>query len=520
MYPKDIIRGGTIMDFGIFSLVPPLLAILLAFVTKNVLLSLFCACFVGATMIAGNPLVGFVDVFGNYMIPKIADSWNAGVIAMTLFVGCFSVMLERGGGAYAFGQAVKNKIKTRRQGQISAWLGGLMIWFSDSSNSVIIGPILRSVTDRLKVSREKLAYICDSTASSVPLLLPITGWGAMVIGIYREVLPEDTNMVEVFIKSVPFNLYTITIIVMVLVIGITGWDFGPMRKAEVRAVKEGKLVSDNATIKDDFVFTLPEGAKPTAWGLIIPLIVLIGSLFATLIYTGPRGEGIMQAIIGGDTMLSLTVAFFLASLVGVIMAMHAKVVSFKEGYEIFTDGFKRMIEAILILIFAWCIGGVTSDVGASTFIVESTSGFMTPGIMFISLFVIACFTSFATGTSWGTFAIFLPIAVPLAEAAGIPVFPAIGASLAGGLFGDHCSPISDSTILASIGASCDHLDHVKTQLPYALLAAAASVVGYVIAAITMNGFIALAVTLVCMIVFLFIMQKLDKSERVTDIKPE
>ncbi len=497
------------MDFGMLSLLPPVLAIVLAFITKNVLLSLFCAVFVGATMISGNPLVGFVDVFDKYMIPNMSDSWNAGVIAMTLFVGCFSVMLERGGGAYAFGKSVENKITTRKQGQISAWIGGLMIWFSDSSNSVIVGPILKTVTDRLRISREKLAYICDSTASSVPLLLPITGWGAMVMGIYKNELPVDTNLVDVFIKSVPFNLYTITIIVMVFVIAITGWDFGPMKKAEERAYKYGKLVNDNVSIKKMETKELPEGSNPTALGLIIPIMVLIVSLFATLIYTGPKDAGVMASIIGGSTMTSLTVAFFLASLVGVLFAMKAKVLDFKESYLVFVDGFKQMIEAILILVFSWCIGGVTKDVGASSFIVESTSSFMTPGIMLISIFIVACCTSFATGTSWGTFAIFLPISIPLALASGVSIYPAIGASLAGGLFGDHCSPISDSTILASLGASCDHLDHVKTQLPYALLAAVSSIIGYVVASITMNGLISLAVSIICMIVLLYTMQTIE-----------
>ncbi|SCJ57136.1 Malate-2H(+)/Na(+)-lactate antiporter [uncultured Eubacterium sp.] len=499
------------MDFGILSILPPLLAILLAFITKNVLLSLIAAVFVGATMIAGNPIVGFVDIFGNYMIPKIADPWNAGVIAMTLFVGCFSVMLERGGGAWAFGQAVKDKITTRKQGQIAGWIGGLMIFFSDSSNSVIVGPILRAVTDRLKISREKLAYICDSTASSVPLLLPITGWGALVMGIYKESLPAGTNLVDVFVKSVPFNLYTITIILMVLVIAVTGWDFGPMRKAEIRARKLGKLVADDAHIKKSETFQLKEGAHPTAWGLIAPLIVLIGSLFATMYYTGPKGEGFMNTITNSDTMLSLTVAFFSAALVGVLIAMKNKVLTFKESYQVFIDGFQQMIEAILILIFAWCIGGVTSDVGAADYIVEATRGFMTPGIMFISLFVTACITSFATGSSWGSFAIFLPIAIPLALANDVSIYPAIGASLAGSLFGDHCSPISDSTILASLGASCDHLAHVKTQLPYAVLAALASIAGFVTAAITMNGFISLAVSIVCMVAFLYVMNKVDRK---------
>ena len=194
------------IDFGIFSLIPPVLAIVLAFLTKNVLFSLITSVFVGSAMLAkGNIAIGFVNVFSKYMIPNIADSWNAGVIAMTLFVGCFSVMLERSGGAYAFGQAVKDKIKTVRQGQIASWIGGLIIFFSDSSNSVILGPVMRTVTDRLKISREKLAYICDSTASSVPLLLPITGWGALVMGIMKKSLPQNDSMFTEFVQAVPFN---------------------------------------------------------------------------------------------------------------------------------------------------------------------------------------------------------------------------------------------------------------------------------------------------------------------------
>lgn len=497
------------VDFGLLSLLPPLLAIILAFVTKNVLLSLFAACFVGATMLASNPIVGFVDVFGKYMIPKISDPWNAGVIAMTLFVGCFSVMLERSGGAWAFGQAVKNKVKTPKQGQIAGWIGGLIIFFSDSSNSVIVGPIMRTVTDRLKISREKLAYICDSTASSVPLLLPITGWGALVMGIMKESLPQDTNLVETFIKSVPFNHYTIVIIIMVLAIAVTGWDFGPMRKAELRAQKLGQLYSKDAHISESEKFVKDEISNPSPWGLIIPIIVLITTLFACMYYTGPKGKGFMNTISNSNTMLSLTVAFFSASLIGVIMGINCKALDYKGGYKVFIDGFQQMIEAILILIFAWCIGAVTSDVGAAHFIVEATHSFMTPGIMFISLFLTACVTSFATGSSWGSFAIFLPIAIPLALANDVSVYPAIGAALAGSLFGDHCSPISDSTVLASLGAACDHLAHVKTQLPYAITSAIASLIGYVVAAFTMNGIVSIIVSIISMIVLLFILNRYD-----------
>lgn len=497
-------------DFGIFSLIPPILAITLAFITKNVLLSLIAAVFVGCTMLAGgNIAVGFVNIFGDYMIPNIADEWNAGVIAMTLFVGCFSVMLERSGGAWAFGEAVKDKIKTVRQGQIASWVGGLIIFFSDSSNSVILGPIMRTVTDRLKISREKLAYVCDSTASSVPLLLPITGWGALVMGIMKKSLPEGSNLFSEFIQAVPFNHYTIVIIIMVGVIAVTGWDFGPMRKVELRAKNLGKVYDDDAHIKRQHKFVKKEGSNPTPWGLVIPIVVLIASLFICMYYTGPKGDGFMHTISNSNTMLSLTVAFFTASLVGVIMGMCAKTLDFKEAYSVFVDGFQQMIEAIMILIFAWCIGGVTGDVGASGYIVEATRGFMTPGIMFLSLFLTACLTSFATGSSWGSFAIFLPIAIPLAIANGVDVSPAIGAALAGSLFGDHCSPISDSTILASLGAGCDHMAHVTTQIPYAMLAALASLIGYIFAALTQSAFISLGVSLILMVIFTFIMHKRD-----------
>ena len=328
------------------------------------------------------------------------------------------------------------------------------------------------------------------------------------MGIYKDFLPEGTNLVSVFVQSIPYNLYTIAVVLMVPIIAITGWDFGPMRKAEERAFKNGKVFAHVSTC-DSYV--PKEGSKPTPWGLIIPIVVLITVLFATMYYTGPKEDGFWNAIFNCDTMGSLTVAFFVAAVVGVLVAMKSKVLTFKEAYQVFVDGFARMIEAIMILIFAWCIGGVTSDVGAADYIVSATQGFMTPGIMFISLFVVAAFTSFATGTSWGTFAIFLPIAVPLALANDVAVYPAIGAALAGGLFGDHCSPISDTTIMASLGSGSDHLDFVRAQLPYALLMAASSIVGYIVAAITMNGIISLIATIVCMICALYVIHLFEKK---------
>lgn len=272
-------------DFGILSLLSPILAIVLAFITKNVLLSLFCGVFVGATMGAGwNPVLGLLDTMGKYIIPSMGDEWNAGVILMTLFVGVFAAFLERGGGATVFGESVQDKIKTRSSAQVSTWLGGMLIFFSDSSNSVIVGPIFKPITDRVKVSREKLAYICDSTAATVPSMIPITAWGALIMGIIKDFIPEDANVMSAFVKSVPYNLYTITAVLMVLYVAVTGFDFGPMRKAEKRAYEEGKVLADDAQpLKQEFSINIPEGATPTLWDMVIPLIVLIVSLFAVFL---------------------------------------------------------------------------------------------------------------------------------------------------------------------------------------------------------------------------------------------
>jgi len=495
-------------NFGIISVLPPILAILLAFITKNVLFSLFCGIFVGATIGAGfNPIIGFIDSIGKFIIPAMGDSWNASVILMTLFVGVFSILLEKGGGAVAFGKYMEKHVKTKKHAQISSWIGGLLIFFSDSSNSVLLGPIFKPITDRARVSREKLAYICDSTASSMPLLLPITGWGAFVMGLYKDNFPEGTNLISVFMKSVPYNIYTISAILMVGIIAFTGWEFGPMKKAEERAATTGKVFSDNAVLlKKEHEVIIPEGANPTIWDMIIPFIILIISMFSIFLWTGGFPEkGFFEAISNGDTMLGLCVSFFLAAIFATLFSKKSKVLTGKEIASTWVGGFSQMIEAVLILILSWAIGSVTKEIGTASFIVSITEGVINPSIMYVVIFIAACITAFSTGTSWGTFAIFIPLAI----ASDISVYPAIGAALSGGLFGDHCSPISDSTILASLGASCDHMDHVKTQLPYALSAAAASVVGYIIAALTYNPVLSLSISLLVLIVIIFVLNKFN-----------
>jgi Na+/H+ antiporter NhaC len=510
--------------FGILSLLPPVLAIVLAMMTKQVLLSLFLGIWFGATMLAGwNPIIGLVNSFGDFIIPSMSDSWNASVLLMTMFVGAFSAMLERGGGAHAFGQILRDKIKTRKQGQIITALGGVGIFFSDSTNPVVVGPIFRPITDFLKISREKLAYIVDSTSASMPLLFPFTAWGAYVMGIianqFQQIGYQDNPLV-VFTKSIPFQYYTIAVVAMTFIIGLTGIDYGPMKKAEERALVQGKVIRDGAKpLRGEIEISIPKEAKPTIWNMVAPLIVLVILIFGMFLWTGGFPQrGILEALGNADSMKSLVVSFFIASMVAAYFAVKSGVFDFVKAVDTWIEGIRQMMDALLILILAWAIGSVCGKVGTSTYIVNVTKNFLTPTMMYLSIFLAACITSFSTGTSWGTFAIFLPISIPLAIAIDAPLYPAIATVLSGGLFGDHCSPISDTTILSSMGSTCDHIDHVKTQLPYAITVAVSAGIGYLIAGITKSAASGLIITFILLLGLVFILGKFGKEKRDSQIE--
>ena len=498
--------------FGILSLVPPILAIVLAIVTKKVILSLFVSVWVGATILTGwNPLLGLSDVFVKYALPALGDPSNAGVLNLCMFCGGLSLLLERGGGAEVFARTINQKLaKTKKHGQILAWLGGIAIWFSDSTNPVLIGPVFRPITDKLKISREKLAYIVDSTTSPVPTLFPISAWGAYIISIITKYYQESGyagNPYNDFVSGIPFQYYTIGAVLMVLLIAITGWDYGPMKKAEDRAEKEGKLFRDGAHLtKPEEKFVLPEGANPTIWNMLIPLISLIIIIFALFLYTGGFPEKpLILALTSAKTIMSLITAFFITAIITGAIGVYTKVYTPSGAIDVFLEGCYNMSETIIIMVLAWAIGSVCKGIGTSAFIVKIAEGFLTPTSMYVIVFIAACFTAFATGTSWGVFAIFTPIAISLALAIDAPVSAAIGVVLSGGIFGDHCSPISDTTVLSSMGSSCDHIDHVTTQLPYALTVAVAAMLGYLVAGITgNNAYIGLATTLISMVVIVIV----------------
>ncbi|WP_297242935.1 Na+/H+ antiporter NhaC family protein [uncultured Flavonifractor sp.] len=499
----------------LLAIIPPLLAISLAIITKQVILSLFLAIFVGATMLnSGNVWTGLFDTFFTFILPGFENVDHQRMICFCAFCGGLSLMLERGGGAEAFATTLtKNVVKTRRGGQLVTWLGGVAIWFSDSTNPVLIGPIFRNITDKLRISREKLAYIVDSTTAAVPTLFTLSAWGAYIIGIietsYQE-LSYNGNPTSDFLAGVPYQYYTIGSIVMVLIIAITGWDYGPMKRAEDRALKTGKLVEDGAEVRSHTEKReLPAGAKPSIWNMIIPLVVLIILIFVGMAYTGDAAtNGFVGALAAGSSLKSLVIAFFITAIVAGALAIRSKVMNFKEAVSTFIEGCCSMMEVLIIMMLAWGIGSVCSACGTSDFIVQVSENLLTPATMCIIIFVAACLTSFSTGSSWSVFAIFTPIAISMALAIDAPVGMAIGVVLSGGIFGDHCSPISDTTVLSSVGSSCNHIDHVKTQLPYALTVASAAFVGYLITGfIGGNGFIGLAITLILICIISFTLNR-------------
>ena len=500
-------------DFGIFSLLPVVITITAAFITKQVLLALFLGCFITALMLAGfNPILGLLNTFTDFVIAPLTP-FAISVIILILIIGGFTSVLEKGGGATVFTEALSKKFNTRKQGQISAWVASCAIFFTDAS-PLIVGPILKKFTDKLKISREKLSYIIDSTGCTIPGMHPMSSWGAFIMGLIAvqfDYLNYDGNPFLYFLSAVPYYLYAWGAILMVLIIAITGFDYGPMIKAEKRAVEEGKVSRDGANLlRDEVEFEAPEGAKLTIWTMLLPVIVLVVSTLAMFAFTGgflnPE-VSLVDAFSRAQAVPSLIFSFFIAGMLGVFLTMRAKTLTLKEGLLTFQDGVKQNISIVLILIFAYGIGRATSTIGAPAFIISATEGFLTPTMLYITIFVAASMTSFSTGTSWGTFSIFIPISIPLAFAIGAPIAPAIAVAISGGLFGDHCSPISDTTIMSALGGGCDPMDHVSTQLPYALTAALASVIGYFFVGVTHSAVAGLASMLISLTVFSFILNK-------------
>ncbi|WP_447044800.1 Na+/H+ antiporter NhaC family protein [Vreelandella sp. H-I2] len=459
-------------NIGILSILPAAIAILLAFITKDAIIALFVASLLGFFFIGG----ALWDYPG-FLIETIANDSFAWVFYIEIQIGILIALFQLSDVPNIFSAIAQRKKVTRRKGQIYAWLAGMCVFFSDYFSPVFVGTSLQPITDKVKISREKLAYIADSTSSPLIVIIPFTSWALYISGIIGDQSPSlsSSEAIGVFASSIIYNFYAILSVIFVGLIsfGVIK-DFGPMKKAEDRAFEQGKLVRDGSTpmIGEEIkVLKKPAGASPSfTLNFLIPVILIIGINVTTYI------------VIGGVKI----VESFSAALLYLFITMSLQKFGTKQLSKAVVSGVKAVIPAVLILLFAYALNSITKDSGAANYLVSISEGLITPNLLPAIIFFVAAVISFSTGTSWGTFAITIPIALAMSmELTGSMynplVFMSIAAATGGGVFGDHCSPLSDTSVLASIGAGSDHMDHIRTQFPYALLVAFISFIFYLAA---------------------------------------
>ena len=498
--------------YGLLSLVPPLLAILLAWWSKEVLLSLFIGVFSGALILNGyNPITGFIRTLDNYLLTSLADEWNAGIIIFTITMGGMIGIISKAGGAKAIGEYIASKAKTVRKTQFSVWLLGIGIFFDDYSNTLIVGNTMRPITDRMNISREKLAYLTDTTAAAMASITPISTWIAYELGLIKDAFDAvgiSANAYATFVKTIPFRFYSLFALVLALIIVITRNDFGTMFDAETRARKTGKVLRDGATpmaAKELTDMEGPEGENLSPIQSFLPIVVTVLVTLVGLYINGGGLEGktIMDAFGNANSSVVLVWAAFSGSLTAALLSFGGKVLPIEDVVEGWVDGAKSMLVACFILVLAWSLGSITESLGTADFVVGIAEGNVPAFIIPTLIFIIGAFVAFTTGSSWGTVAILMPLAVPLAHNLGAPLLPAIAAVLTGGVWGDHCSPISDTTIMSSTAAGADHMDHVKTQIPYAFVGAITAIVfGFIPAGFGFPVYLSLAFGIIAMYLFI------------------
>jgi len=502
---------------GWLTLLPPLLAILLALVFRQVVPALVAGVWVGAWIASGGPFAGALRTIDTYVITALADGDHVKIIVFSLMLGGMVGMMARAGGTLGLVEALRPYATNSRRGQVVTWAMGILIFFDDYANTLLVGNTMRPVTDRLKISREKLAYIVDSTAAPVAAIGIVSTWIGYEVALIADALRavgSDRDAYGVFLQSIPFNFYPILALVFGLLVAGGLRDFGPMLRAERRA-REGRLMEATAQPLSDFDTDAlrPIEGKPHRWfNAILPVLVVLVVTFAGLWFTGrqsligqdnPLGtaglfelgfEGLGGVFGAGDSFVALLWGSASGCLTALLLALSQGILTLGQSLEAWTHGIKSMVVAVVILILAWSIADVCSDLNTSGFMVGTLSGLLDPRLLPAIVFGLAAVTAFATGTSWGTMGILIPLAVPtafgMAQSAGFDpaaahrvLLGAISAVLAGAIFGDHCSPISDTTVMSSMASGCDHVDHVRTQLPYAIFVALVAVVtGYLPAA--------------------------------------
>ncbi len=491
-----------------WALIPPIVAIVLALITKEVYSSLFIGILVGGLFYSGFSFeTTLTHIFNDGFVAVLSDSYNVGILIFLVILGAMVSLMNRAGGSAAFGHFAKQKIKSRVGAQLATVALGVLIFIDDYFNCLTVGSVMKPVTDEHKVSRAKLAYLIDATAAPVCIIAPISSWAAAVSGFV-----EGEDGFSIFIRAIPYNFYAILTIVMMIALVLMNVDFGPMKTHEANAVK-GDLFSMGEKNKGQEVSAA--NPKGTIADLLIPIVALIICCVIGMIYTGGffEGAGFVTAFSNSDASVGLALGSICAIIITIIIYLIRRVLSFTQCMECFPDGFKAMVPAILILTFAWTLKAMTDSLGAAEFVAEAmkqTAGSLMNFLPAI-IFLVGCFLAFSTGTSWGTFGILIPIVVAVfADSNPQLMIISISACMAGAVCGDHCSPISDTTIMASAGAQCNHVNHVSTQLPYAILAAGISFITYIIAGFAQSAWISLPTGIILMLLALYVVRRLNQ----------
>lgn len=490
--------------YGILSLLPPVLAIILAIFTRQVYVSLILGIFLGWLILNdGNLLAGFLDTIQSF-VDVFQDAGNTRTIMFCALVGALIVFIQRSGGVEGFIikiQKVLEKYETKKAGnarvvvQLLAWLTGVLIFVESSISVLTVGTLYRPIFDKLNIPREKLAYIADSSSAPSSILIPFNGWGAFIMGLLAS--SGFSNPFATLFKAMAYNFYPMFALVLVPVLILMKKDFGPMAKAEKRAKEEGKLWADGAKpmVADELTSVEPiAGITYKAQNMIVPILAMVAMMPIMLIFTGwgaiakaaeMENAGLMSkvsyAIGNGSGSTSVLVAVIVALLISMVFYRAQGLMKMNEMVDLTMKGISGLMPLALLMLFAFAIGAVCKNLGTGLYVASVAGDWVPAGIIPFLVFALSCFIAFSTGTSWGTFAIMIPIAVPLAQALDVNVYMAIAAAMGGGVFGDHCSPISDTTILSSMASASDHIDHVRTQLPYALLSGSLAGLFYLIA---------------------------------------
>ena len=515
-----------------WALIPPLVAILLALITKEVYSSLFVGIAVGGILYSLGPTAPYIQpvaalehIFNKGIIASLSDEYNVGILVFLVFLGIIVALMNKAGGSAAFGKWASEHVHSRVGSQIATIVLGTLIFIDDYFNCLTVGSVMRPVTDRQKISRAKLAYLIDATAAPICIIAPVSSWAAAVSGF----APEGTNGMMLFIQAIPYNYYALLTILMMVLMAVFKLEYGPMARHEINAMN-GDIFTVKPTVEKEEDSVEKKGK---VIDLVLPVVILIICCVIGMIYTGGFFGGELEgnvfirfrdAFANSDASVGLAYGSFGGIVFTVILYLFRRILKFKDCMACVEEGFKAMVAPIAILTLAWSLKAMTDSLGAAEFvagIVDATKGSFI-NILPAVIFLIACGLSFATGTSWGTFGILIPItlkAFPLDGSSPLAII-CVSACMAGAVCGDHCSPISDTTIMSSAGAQCNHIAHVSTQLPYALTAAAVSFVTYLIAGFAKNAAVSLAIGIILMVGTIVLLKKILPTPDTASLQKE